>query len=59
MQELYDHTTRQRFTLRHKWRAGDFTLFDGRSSMHSATGGHTSAEHRTLWRAFIGGRYAA
>jgi len=59
LQELYDHATEARFTHRHKWRAGDLTLFDGRASMHSATGGYTSADRRTLWRAFMGGRYAA
>ena len=59
LQQLYDHATEERFTYRHKWRPGDLTLFDGRASMHSATGGYTSADHRTLWRAFMGGRYAA
>jgi taurine dioxygenase len=57
--ELYDHATQERFTYRHKWRAGDLTLFDGRASMHTATGGYTNAERRTLWRAFMGGSYAA
>jgi taurine dioxygenase len=51
---LYDHATEARFTYRHKWRAGDLTLFDGRASMHTATGGYTSAQRRTLWRAFMG-----
>ena len=59
LQQLYDHATEERFTYRHKWRPGDLTLFDGRASMHSATGGYTSADRRTLWRAFMGGRYAA
>ena len=59
LRELYDHATEDRFTYRHKWRAGDLTLFDGRASMHSATGGYTAADRRTLWRAFMGGRYAA
>ncbi|PPR24707.1 MAG: hypothetical protein CFH38_00811, partial [Alphaproteobacteria bacterium MarineAlpha10_Bin1] len=59
LQELYDHASQERFTYRHKWRSGDLTLFDGRASMHTATGGYTSIERRTLWRAFIGGRYAA
>jgi len=57
--ELYDHATEECFTYRHKWYASDLTLFDGRASMHSATGGYTSADRRTLWRAFMGGRYAA
>ena len=56
--ELYDHATEARFTYRHKWRAGDLTLFDGRASMHTATGGYTGAERRTLWRAFMGGAMA-
>ena len=59
LQELYNHATEEHFTYRHKWRPGDLTLFDGRGSMHSATGGYTSAHRRTLWRAFMGGRYAA
>ena len=56
--KLYAHATDARFTYRHKWRAGDVTLFDGRASMHSATGGYTSDQPRTLWRAFMGGSYA-
>jgi taurine dioxygenase len=59
LQQLYDHATEERFTYRHKWQAGDLTLFDGRASMRSATGGYTNADRRTLWRAFMGGRYAA
>jgi taurine dioxygenase len=58
LQELYRHATEERFTHRHKWRPGDLTLFDGRASMHSATGGYISAQPRTLWRAFMGGSYA-
>ncbi len=57
--ELYDHATEECFTYRHKWTAGDLTLFDGHASMHSATGGYASAARRTLWRAFMGGRYEA
>ena len=59
LDELFRHATQERFTYRHKWRAGDVTLFDGRASMHSATGGYTNAERRTLWRAFMGGSYAS
>ena len=57
LEELYVHATQPRFTYRHKWHAKDVTLFDGRASMHSATGGYTSADRRTLWRAFMGGSY--
>ncbi|MEE8172592.1 MAG: TauD/TfdA family dioxygenase [Alphaproteobacteria bacterium] len=59
LDELYGHAAEARFTYRHKWRAGDLTLFDGRASMHTATGGYSSAERRTLWRAFMGGSYAS
>ena len=55
--ELYAHATRECFIYRHKWTAGDLTLFDGRASMHSATGGYPSTSRRTLWRAFMGGRF--
>lgn len=57
--QLYDHATEECFTYRHKWHVSDLTLFDGRASMHSATGGYTGADRRTLWRAFMGGSYAA
>ena len=57
LEELFAHANEARFTYRHKWQAGDVTLFDGRASMHSATGGYTNADRRTLWRAFMGGRY--
>lgn len=58
LEELFAHANEARFTYRHKWQAGDVTLFDGRASMHSATGGYTNADRRTLWRAFMGGSYA-
>ena len=57
LEELFAHANEARFTYRHKWQAGDVTLFDGRASMHSATGGYTNADRRTLWRAFRGGSY--
>lgn len=57
LEELFAHANEARFTYRHKWQAGDVTLFDGRASMHSATGGYTNADRRTLWRAFMGGSY--
>jgi len=58
LEELFAHASEARFTYRHKWQAGDVTLFDGRASMHSATGGYTNTDRRTLWRAFMGGSYA-
>jgi taurine dioxygenase len=58
LEELFAHANEARFTYRHKWQAGDVTLFDGRASMHSATGGYTNTDRRTLWRAFMGGSYA-
>ena len=58
LEELFAHANEARFIYRHKWQAGDVTLFDGRASMHSATGGYTNTDRRTLWRAFMGGSYA-
>ena len=58
LEELFAHANEARFTYRHKWQAEDVTLFDGRASMHSATGGYTNTDRRTLWRAFMGGSYA-
>ncbi len=57
--ELFAHATQPAFHYRHIWRPGQIVACDNRASIHTATGGYTAAARRTLWRSFVGGRYAA
>ena len=31
---LFEHATRPRFVYRHQWRAGDYVMWDNRSTLH-------------------------
>ena len=57
--ELFAHATQPAYHYRHRWRPGQIVVCDNRASIHTATGGYTAAARRTLWRSFVGGRYAA
>lgn len=37
VRELLEHTTRNEFVYRHKWRRGDLLCWDNRSTIHTAT----------------------
>mgnify|MGYP001301742707 FL=1 len=37
MQELVDHSTRQEFVYRHRWKNGDLVIWDNHATMHSPT----------------------
>lgn len=52
---LFRHSTAEAFQYRHKWSAGDVILWDNRCSMHSATGGYTAEQPRTLYRLTVTG----
>lgn len=55
LQLLFEHATSPEFQYRHKWSVGDVIMWDNRCSMHSATGGYTSEQPRTLFRITVTG----
>ena len=58
--ELYRWQTREEFTYRHQWSAGNLVMWDNRSLLHAATGGydgHDRLLHRTTIRGVSASRY--
>ncbi len=50
LHRLHDHSTDHRFTVRHRWRAGDLVIWDNRATQHLALndyGGQRRELHRT------------
>ena len=57
LRELYDHSTRNPdFQYHHKWRTGDFVIWDNRATLHAATADYADDEKRLLWRTMIKGK---
>lgn len=48
--DLMHHYTSPEFTYVHEWRAGDMTIYDNRSTIHSATWFDADACQRVMWR---------
>jgi alpha-ketoglutarate-dependent taurine dioxygenase len=49
--ELTTHATGHRFRHRHRWRAGDFAVWDNHCTIHAATGLPADVEgEREMWR---------
>lgn len=48
--ELMHHYTAPAFTYAHEWRAGDMTIYDNRSTIHSATWFDADNHQRIMWR---------
>jgi len=55
LSELFVHATNPEFQYRHHWSVGDVVIWDNRCSMHSASGGYTPEQHRTLYRLTVTG----
>jgi alpha-ketoglutarate-dependent taurine dioxygenase len=56
LRELVDHATQAQFVYRHKWRRGDFVVWDNRNLLHKATDDFDMANcPRTLHRTVIQG----
>lgn len=56
LRRLYDHCTgTPEFRYDHKWRVGDFVIWDDRATLHAATADYAENEKRLLYRAMLAG----
>jgi taurine dioxygenase len=55
IEELMRHATRKKYEYRHKWRHGDWVLWDNRSVMHQANPDYDMSERRQLYRLMLKG----
>jgi taurine dioxygenase len=53
--ELMRHATQKKYEYRHKWRHGDWVLWDNRSVMHQANPDYDMNERRCLYRLLLKG----
>ena len=53
--DLMRHATQKRYEYRHKWRHGDWLLWDNRSVMHQANPDYDMKERRYLYRLMLKG----
>jgi taurine dioxygenase len=53
--ELMRHATQKKYEYRHKWRHGDWVLWDNRSVMHQANSDYDMNERRYLYRLMLKG----
>jgi taurine dioxygenase len=53
--ELMRHATQKKYEYRHKWRHGDWVLWDNRSLMHQANPDYDMRERRYLYRLMLKG----
>jgi len=57
--ELMAHSTQKKYEYRHKWRHGDWVLWDNRSVMHQANPDYDMNERRFLYRLMLRGEVPA
>jgi taurine dioxygenase len=57
--ELMRHATQKQYEYRHKWRHGDWVLWDNRSVMHQANPDYDMNERRYLYRLMLKGEVPA
>jgi taurine dioxygenase len=55
IEELMRHATQKRYEYRHKWRNGDWVLWDNRSVMHQANPDYDMSQRRYLYRLMLKG----
>ena len=55
IEELMQHATQKKYEYRHKWRYGDWVLWDNRSVMHQANPDYDMSERRYLYRLMLKG----
>jgi taurine dioxygenase len=53
--DLMRHATQRKYEYRHKWRLGDWVLWDNRSVMHQANPDYDMNERRYLYRLMLKG----
>jgi alpha-ketoglutarate-dependent taurine dioxygenase len=53
--ELMRHATQKKYEYRHKWRSGDWVIWDNRSVMHQANADYDMNERRYLYRLMLKG----
>jgi taurine dioxygenase len=56
---LMRHATQKKYEYRHRWRHGDWVLWDNRSVMHQANGDYDMSERRYLYRLMLKGEVPA
>jgi alpha-ketoglutarate-dependent taurine dioxygenase len=57
--ELMAHSTQKKYEYRHKWRHGDWVLWDNRSVMHQANPDYDMSQRRFLYRLMLKGEVPA
>ena len=57
--ELMQHATQKKYEYRHRWRHGDWVLWDNRSVMHQANPDYDMRERRYLYRLMLKGEVPA
>jgi taurine dioxygenase len=57
--ELMRHATQKKYEYRHKWRHGDWVIWDNRSVMHQANPDYDMSERRYLYRLMLKGEVPA
>jgi taurine dioxygenase len=57
--ELMQHATQKKYEYRHKWRHGDWVMWDNRSVMHQANPDYDMRERRYLYRLMLQGEVPA
>jgi taurine dioxygenase len=55
LDELLAHATQLSHEYRHKWRPGDFTIWDNRCLLHKANGDYDMDQTRYLYRVMLHG----
>jgi taurine dioxygenase len=55
IEELMRHATQKKYEYRHKWRHGDWVMWDNRSVMHQANPDYDMNERRFLYRLMLKG----
>jgi taurine dioxygenase len=55
IEELMQHATQKKYEYRHRWRYGDWVLWDNRSVMHQANPDYDMSERRYLYRLMLKG----
>jgi len=57
--ELMQHATQKKYEYRHRWRHGDWVIWDNRSVMHQANPDYDMNERRYLYRLMLKGEVPA